>query len=382
MAARVLGLMSSAGSLLEFIFGPCFGRLSDRYGRMVFLLVGPVGTILCDGMVFLFPSQPVLIVGKVVSTLTVTAFVTILRSSLNDVVQGEAYAIANSGMATWTGSAVMLTPLLASRFLTERGSFGVAALAAAVNGAQLSLFFGETLPRNERVQVDWVKCNPLSFVKLFSHSKTMSLLVLAIFFQSVGEIRFAMDMAMIIWARVHQWSPAWQANFTALFGAAMVAAGRLGVLTIGKFGQKGHTRLSNWVNAVGNSIWACDTGLSGSLLAQLLMTFGHRKRDGLEAMIYRLGTTATDRRPALGGRGAVSGMLANFKSVAFVVAPQLYSFAYATGTGSGRAFHGAPMLVAALAALCAEACVMLLPSMTQFEALCAAPNKPTSNGNL
>ena len=86
-AAKVIGLMATAGSLVEFVFGPCFGRLSDRYGRYIFLLVGPLGTIVCDGLVFCVPSLPVIIASKVVSTLTVTAFVTILRSSLNDVVQ-------------------------------------------------------------------------------------------------------------------------------------------------------------------------------------------------------------------------------------------------------------------------------------------------------
>jgi MFS family permease len=98
-AARVIALMATSGSMVEFVFGPCFGRLSDRYGRLLFLLVGPLGTVIFDGLVFLFPSQPVLILGKIVSTLTVTAFVTILRSALNDVVQGEAYAVANSSSA-------------------------------------------------------------------------------------------------------------------------------------------------------------------------------------------------------------------------------------------------------------------------------------------
>ena len=58
---------------------------------------------------------------------------------------------------------------------------------------------------------------------------------------------------------------------------------------------------------------------------QVIMFTAHRKRDGLEALIYKLGTTGPR---ALGGRGAVSGMLANFKSVAFIIAPSIYSAMY------------------------------------------------------
>eukprot|EP01047_Picozoa_sp_COSAG01_P040727 COSAG01_NODE_3447_length_6079_cov_12.927343_2_plen_417_part_00 len=258
-AARVIALMATSGSMVEFVFGPCFGRLSDRYGRLLFLLVGPLGTVIFDGLVFLFPSQPVLILGKIVSTLTVTAFVTILRSALNDVVQGEAYAVANSSsahapragvpahnrpmhpppclilvvhgsgphfpllwprnsltavallsmlpplpvVAIWTGSAIVISPIIASRFVSERVAFGLSAAVSLLNGASLLTSFKETLHLSERVPVDWLQCNPLSFIKLFSHSRTMTLLVTAIFFQTLGEIRFTMDLAMVIWRSVH-----------------------------------------------------------------------------------------------------------------------------------------------------------------------------------
>jgi hypothetical protein len=116
-----------------------------------------------------------------------------------------------------------------------------------------------------------------------------------------------------------------------LLGLAFIIAGKTGTLTIKRFGQKGHTRLSNWVNVAANSIWSLDTGLWGSLVGQALMALAHRKRDGLEAMIYKLGTTTEGQLPPLGGRGAVSGMLANFKSVACILAPSTYTWAYAMG---------------------------------------------------
>jgi hypothetical protein len=40
------------------------------------------------------------------------------------------------------------------------------------------------------------------------------------------------------------------------------------------------------------------------------------------------------------GRGEVSGWLANFKSVTWICAPQLYALAYALGTRGERTFYG------------------------------------------
>jgi hypothetical protein len=40
------------------------------------------------------------------------------------------------------------------------------------------------------------------------------------------------------------------------------------------------------------------------------------------------------------GRGEMSGWLANFKSLTWICAPQLYALAYSLGTRGGGTFHG------------------------------------------
>ena len=175
---------------------------------------------------------------------------------------------------------------------------------------------------------------------------------------------------------------------------ADVVAGIVGKSTIKRFGQKGHTAFSNVINFVANLIWAVDTGERGTIASQVVMSLAHRKRDGLESMIYKLGTSkwaAGARARARGkgggggsgeedgeeveawGRGEVSGMLANFKSATWICAPQIYGLSYTVGTGGARSFYGAPMLVAAATAVLSQLCVVALPSMRRFEEECAGP---------
>ena len=275
-AARVIGAMTTAGSMVDFLFGPMLGRLSDRYGRRLFLLLGPFGAFFCDGLVFLFPTQSVLIAGKIVTTVTLTGFVTILRGALNDVVQGEAYAVANSGMAMWTGTAQCVVPLVVSRFFTYRAAYGVSALFAGLNSLYLLTSFRETLSPGERVPVNWMLCNPLSFLKLFTHSRTLSLLAMAVFFQTLGEVRFTMDIAILVWRQIHGWAPQRVGNLTALAGIFFIIAGKLGVLTIRRFGQLGHTHLSNLMNIVANT-GACTRPYSYYIVADLNRHHHHHR---------------------------------------------------------------------------------------------------------
>ncbi len=221
-AAALQSMISSCGSVLEFIFGPCLGRLSDRYGRFPFLMIGPLGSLVCDGLVALYPSWATVVVGKVVSGMTVTSFITMSRGALADVVQGEEMALANSRMAVYSGLGIIASPWIAARFLTDRAAYLFSACCAVINGLVLMLGFRETLPLSDRKPVNLLACNPLSFVKLFTHSKTMTTLVLAVGFQSLGEIRFAFDVGMIIWRSVHGLPASRAGDFSALLGFGYV----------------------------------------------------------------------------------------------------------------------------------------------------------------
>ena len=57
LAARDYATVSTIGAMLEFVTGPLFGKLSDCYGRKPFAMLGALGSLLMDYMVYLNPSS-------------------------------------------------------------------------------------------------------------------------------------------------------------------------------------------------------------------------------------------------------------------------------------------------------------------------------------
>jgi|EP01043_Picozoa_sp_COSAG02_P013833 hypothetical protein len=51
-----------------------------------------------------------------------------------------------------------------------------------------------------------------------------------------------------------------------------VVAGQVGLVTIKKLGQKGHTTWSNLVNIISNLLWSLDTGQRGTIVSQIIMS--------------------------------------------------------------------------------------------------------------
>lgn len=68
-AAQLLGVMGSSGAVLEFLLNPLIGRCSDKYGRLPFIMLGPIGQFICDLAIAFNPtSMPLVIAGGVTYT--------------------------------------------------------------------------------------------------------------------------------------------------------------------------------------------------------------------------------------------------------------------------------------------------------------------------
>src|SRR5690349_10665256 len=69
-AARIFGLFGTAWALMQFLFSPILGALSDRFGRRPVVLLSNFGLALDYVLMALAPSLTWLFIGRVISGVT------------------------------------------------------------------------------------------------------------------------------------------------------------------------------------------------------------------------------------------------------------------------------------------------------------------------
>ena len=74
--AEVLGLFGTAWALMQFLFSPVLGALSDRFGRRPVILISCLGLALDYILMALAPSLWWLFLGRVISGITAASFAT------------------------------------------------------------------------------------------------------------------------------------------------------------------------------------------------------------------------------------------------------------------------------------------------------------------
>jgi DHA1 family tetracycline resistance protein-like MFS transporter len=75
-SAEMLGLFGTAWALMQFLFSPLLGALSDRFGRRPVILMSCLGLGLDYILMALAPSLAWLFVGRVISGITAASFST------------------------------------------------------------------------------------------------------------------------------------------------------------------------------------------------------------------------------------------------------------------------------------------------------------------
>jgi len=168
--ARIMGVFAAAWSLMNLLFAPIFGNLSDRYGRRPVLLVSMFGLAIDYVIMALAPSIAILFIGRVISGITASsggaagAYVADV-SGEDDRARniGRFQAAANAG--------ILIGPALGGfvGVLDPRAPFWVAAALALANGLFGLFVMPESLDHSRRARFSWRRANPVgAIVLLFS----------------------------------------------------------------------------------------------------------------------------------------------------------------------------------------------------------------------
>lgn len=360
-AGVLLGQLVSGAALLEFFINPVFGRMSDTFGRSVFLKIGSLGPTITRLLVYLRPSLLTIAIDRVMAPAIVTAWFSVMRASQTDKMNGPELAQSQGPVAVAAGLGVIVGPVLEGALASFGGNrmpFLGAAMASGLTALLFVTTYKESLLEGDKKPMNWLDCNPFGFVKMLRMSRAVKWLMVTAGVQAFSEGRSITEINTIFCTKDLEWSTPKLTSFISSYGVAVLIGGIFGGRQIAYLGQKTHTTVSNLANFGSFVIWGAAKKSTSWLLfvALAVSLLGQRKRDCVESMV-------TDICVAGGmGKGEVSASLANFRTLPGIVGPVTmgYLYSWATSKPSVRYIPGLPFYMVAVLMLVAEGSFQML----------------------
>ncbi len=350
--ATIYGYFIAVYALLQFLFAPVLGRLSDKYGRRPVLLLSLFGTGVDYVFMALAPNLGLLFLGRLISGICGASY-TVATAYLADISDDTNRAKNFGLMGAGFGLGFILGPAVGG-LVASQGAEYPFYVSAGLN--LLNFFFGlfvlpESLPKSLRRDFDWRDLNPFKSLWVLTSMKTITLLLVAhMLLQLAGQTHPS------IWAIYTEARFGWTA---AEVGVSLAAVGLLSAIVQGaltgpvvkKFGEK---KVGLW-GSLGEAIgFTCYGFAASGLMLYVVLTVSSIfwvAHPALQSLIAR------EIPPEK--QGELQGALMSLTSLTAVFNPLLMTrvFAY-TSTPEG-AFYlpGAPYYIAGFFGLVAFAAI-------------------------
>lgn len=342
-ASKWGGWLTFSYAIMQFLFAPVMGALSDKYGRRPILLMSLLGFGIDYLFLSLAPSIGWLFLGRIIAGVTGASFTT-AAAYIADISTNENRA-QNFGMiGAAFGLGFILGPTIGGLLgeLGDRVPFVVAAGLSLLNALYGYFVLPESLPKENRRKFEWKRANPLG-----------SLLHLRKF-PGIGGLIISL---ILVYIAGHAVQSNWTFFTIEKFGWSKKLIG----ISLGMFGllialvQAGLIRIVQPRLGNEKSVYI---GLAFYTAGMLLFAFANQTWLMFAFMIpYCLGGIAGPALQAIisghvpsNEQGELQGALTSLMSATSIVGPPLMTnlFAYFTRPGAPVQFAGAPFLLGAV----------------------------------
>jgi DHA1 family tetracycline resistance protein-like MFS transporter len=345
-AATYGGWLTFAYAIMQFVFSPILGGLSDRFGRRPVLLISLLGLGIDYLFLFFAPDLWWLFVGRIIAGICGASFTT-ASAYIADISTNENRA-QNFGMVGAAfGLGFIVGPLLGSVFsqFGVRVPFLVAAILSLLNWLYGFFILPETLSKENRRQFEWKRANPLgSLLHLKRYPAIMGLVV------SFVLIAIAGHAAQSTWTYFTmeklKWNEQWIGYSIAFVGVSVALV------------QGGLIRFTQKILGPYKSVYI---GMCFTILGFVLFSFASQSWMMFAFMIpYALGGIAGPSIQSLvsgkippNEQGELQGALTSLISLTSIVGPLLMTglFSYFTGEKAPVYFPGVPFMMGAVLTL-------------------------------
>ena len=341
-AAATYGVFSTAWAVMQFIWSPLMGVLSDRFGRRPVLLISLTGLGLDYILMALAPSLVWLFIGRVISGITAATYAT-AAAYVTDVTPREKRAAAYGYIGAAWGVGFVVAPAIGG-FLGQwhtRAPFWVAAALTLANAIYGWWVVPESLPIERRNPFSWRRANPFGSLVLIRARRGLASLFTVQTFQTVAH--YSLPSVFVLYAtHRYGWSLAqigWALGFVGVCTAIVQG------LLIGPLVRRLGERRSVLVGLIAETI-----GYAGYALAPTGAWFIVAIPFGALGGLYSASVqTLMAHRVRAEEQGELQGASSSLMGLAGIVGPGLFSGTFAIAlAAAGASLSGLPFLVAAL----------------------------------
>ena len=340
------GVMATSFAVMQFLFSPIVGAMSDKFGRRPVLL-GSLAVMAADYVLMaLAGSIWLLLLGRIVGGVTAATQAT-ASAYMADVTPPARRASAFGLIGASFGVGFILGPLIGG-VLAEYGTrapFWAAALLAAGNVTFGWCVLRETVPRAHRRSLSWKRANPLGVVRHLGRLPGLQRL-LGIYF--LYHVAFAVFPA--VWAYFTQerygWGPGTVGMSLGIYGAGMALVQGVLIRPVLKYaGERGAVLAGFFFSILSYALLAVVTSGAVALLLTPLAALAGVIPPALQGIM--------SRNVAADAQGELQGALTSASSLAMILSPLAMTWAFAAFTRDGGPLYlpGAPFLLALILSL-------------------------------
>lgn len=337
------GILAAVFAVMQFVFSPILGGLSDRFGRRPVLLIS-MGALALDYVIMaLAGTIGWLLIGRILGGITSATHST-ANAYMADITKPDERAARFGLLSAAFGVGFVLGPMLGGLLagLDTRAPFWVAAGLAAANFALGLAVLPESLPKWKRRAFEWRRANPLGGLMQIGQLPGLGWMLMMLFFYSVSGYVYP-----AIWAYFTQAAFGWDSGLVGLsltlYGLSMVVV------------QAGLVRpVMAWLGEVRVIVFAL------VLDVVTLGAFAVADQGWMVWVLTPIAALGSIATPAIAGymsrragddqQGELQGVMGSVNALSIIVAPLAMTqvFFWFTREGATTYFPGAPFVLALL----------------------------------
>ena len=342
-AAAIFGILGTAFAIMQVIFAPVQGALSDRYGRRPVILLSNLGLGVDYVVMAIAPTIPILFIGRLISGATSASF-SISGAYVADVTPPEKRAARFGMLGVAFGIGFIVGPAIGGLLgaIDLRAPFWFSAVLSFANFLYGLLILPESLPPERRGPFRLRAANPIGAMRFLGLRPVLFTLGAVAFFGNLGHD--ALPNTFVLYATQ-------RFNFDErAIGLSLAIVGVSSLIVQGFVVGRAVAALGEYR--------ALLAGLGLGIAAELLLGLAPTSAlflIGLPIFSFfgltgaSLQSLAT-REVAANEQGQLQGALSSLRSICTIITPGLYTgtFALFVGPLAGLGVPGAPFLLAAI----------------------------------